>query len=568
MQWHHLLRMRPGQRNINHDHTFVRQGGGGGDSESSASDSDDDASSDEPEAVEPSGGTPKGILKNTTGAMKSGDTLDDDPSSSSASSTSSSASSDEAEEPAVTSASKPNAYPLTDIRRWMRPGSIWDYLDSCKPGEEDAGKSGGSADRAGKGEEGGKDHQGRALAYENEQRTMYEQLDDTAVERARKKAIKHPLFKDFVYDLVGDDKDLKKEFNEEFGTVEPVEELVAFDCFVWSKTEGEDQKKEAERKQQEKDARKLKEAEDDKKEAERKQQEEDARKLKEAEDQKRDAERKEQEEAERKQREEDERKQKEAEDQKKDAERKQREEDERKRNEAEDQKNDAPSEKKDKKKKKKDKKAKDKSAKKEKDKDDEKDPEGDGGTRKRSSEDSAGGQKEKKVRHEGEDKEKEGKRESEAEASGDSDSKKRKLEGAEEALKINSSTHRREYATWSRILENPSRLPAKLTAAVSNKDRTRVLGMTWYEIWMIRLRCQESRKQLFKDYVLSGEDLEQLVVRYENRLSEASRSEVRWGFRPRKWLEDRHGASKAAKIIQRKTDKGLTLAVRSLISSY
>ena len=71
--------------------------------------------------------------------------------------------------------------------------------------------------------------------------------------------------------------------------------------------------------------------------------------------------------------------------------------------------------------------------------------------------------------------------------------------------------------------------------------------------------CQETRKQLFKDYVLAGEDLDQLVVRYENRLSEASRSEVRWGFRPKKWLEDRHGASKAAKIIDRKVKQGLFL---------
>ena len=49
--------------------------------------------------------------------------------------------------------------------------------------------------------------------------------------------------------------------------------------------------------------------------------------------------------------------------------------------------------------------------------------------------------------------------------------KKGKLAGAEESLqRINSSTHRKEHATWTRILENPSRLPAKLTAAVSNKD--------------------------------------------------------------------------------------------------
>lgn len=41
--------------------------------------------------------------------------------------------------------SKPNEYPITDLRRWMRPGSVWDYLESLKPGEEDASAAGGSA---------------------------------------------------------------------------------------------------------------------------------------------------------------------------------------------------------------------------------------------------------------------------------------------------------------------------------------------------------------------------------------------------------------------------------------
>lgn len=96
--------------------------------------SDEDEGADEmPEAAHTCEVKPVGILKKPSPSEPS-DSSDE----SSDDSSSTSSSSEEDEEPADMSSSKTNAYPITDIRRWMRPGSIWDYLDSRKPGEEDA----------------------------------------------------------------------------------------------------------------------------------------------------------------------------------------------------------------------------------------------------------------------------------------------------------------------------------------------------------------------------------------------------------------------------------------------
>ena len=216
-----------------------------------SSDSDDDGSD---EAEEPSPLSPPSPLPVSTvgdavkpvGILKSRSDQEPSDSSDESSSSSSSSSSDEDEEPADMSPSKQNPYPITDIRRWMRPGFIWEYLDSHKPGEEDAGKTGGSSDSI-------NNAQQRAVDYEKEQRAMYEGLDEAAFEGSRKRAVKHPFFREFMYDLVGDDRELQKQFVDEFGTIEPVEEMVAFASFVWSKMEAsttdpkdEDQKKEDE----------------------------------------------------------------------------------------------------------------------------------------------------------------------------------------------------------------------------------------------------------------------------------------------------------------------------------
>ena len=93
------------------------------------------------------------------------------------------------------------------------------------------------------------DREARALEYEKSQAAMYEQMDDAALETARRRALAHPMFREFMVDLIGDDRVLQKEFYSEYGTIEPVEELVSFDSFVWSKIE--DKKQQPERKSEE-----------------------------------------------------------------------------------------------------------------------------------------------------------------------------------------------------------------------------------------------------------------------------------------------------------------------------
>jgi len=54
-----------------------------------------------------------------------------------------------------------------------------------------------------------------------------------------------------------------------------------------------------------------------------------------------------------------------------------------------------------------------------------------------------------------------------------------------------------------------------------------------------------------------GGNVEHLVLKYEAGLTESQASNIKWGFRPEKWLEDRHGAKKAKKLINRKLSLGL-----------
>ena len=70
---------------------------------------------------------------------------------------------------------------------------------------------------------------------------------------------------------------------------------------------------------------------------------------------------------------------------------------------------------------------------------------------------------------------------------------------------------------------------------------------------------QESRNKIFVDFVKVGGDIKELVVRFEASLEESQQSRIQWGFRPTKWLADRHGDKKAEKLIKRKQALGLCL---------
>ena len=104
--------------------------------------------------------------------------------------------------------------------------------DEKKRDEKEKAAKGGDEKRA---EE--KDLQARAVAYEETQRAKYEKMSNAQLEKASKNARKHPQFREFMVDLIGNDRALQKEFLHEFGTIEPVEELVCFDSFFWHKLE-------------------------------------------------------------------------------------------------------------------------------------------------------------------------------------------------------------------------------------------------------------------------------------------------------------------------------------------
>ena len=72
------------------------------------------------------------------------------------------------------------------------------------------------------------------------------------------------------------------------------------------------------------------------------------------------------------------------------------------------------------------------------------------------------------------------------------------------------------------------------------------------------LTAQEQRQKIFADFVKVGGNVDHLVLKYEAGLTEAQSSNIQWGFRPEKWLEDRHGSKKAKKLIARKMTLGLS----------
>ena len=86
----------------------------------------------------------------------------------------------------------------------------------------------------------------------------------------------------------------------------------------------------------------------------------------------------------------------------------------------------------------------------------------------------------------------------------------------------------------------------------------------WVSAWLETECCihaclQESRDKLFEDYVDLGGNVEEMIVRYEARHEETKQSKTRWGFRPEKWIEDRHGDRKAKLLIAKKESLGLRL---------
>ena len=113
-----------------------------------------------------------------------------------------------------------------------------------------------------------------------------------------------------------------------------------------------------------------------------------------------------------------------------------------------------------------------------------------------------------------------------------------KLKASEENTKINSNTHHTEYLAYKRWLKNPARFPSVLTAKVGTV---------------------EGRKNLFKDWVTCGADVSLIIAKHRQELEETTKSEVKYGFRSEKWLQDTHGEKKARKIMDKKKNLGLTI---------
>jgi creatinine amidohydrolase/Fe(II)-dependent formamide hydrolase-like protein len=65
--------------------------------------------------------------------------------------------------------------------------------------------------------------------------------------------------------------------------------------------------------------------------------------------------------------------------------------------------------------------------------------------------------------------------------------------------------------------------------------------------------------KIFADYVECGRDTMKVEARFEARLEETQRTQVRYGFRNDIWLNKHHGERKALKIMARKKELGLIL---------
>lgn len=70
---------------------------------------------------------------------------------------------------------------------------------------------------------------------------------------------------------------------------------------------------------------------------------------------------------------------------------------------------------------------------------------------------------------------------------------------------------------------------------------------------------QETRDKIFLEYLDCGCNFAEVEARFEQKLEESQRTQVRWGFRNDQWLVKHHGERKANKIMARKKDLGLNL---------
>ena len=426
---------------------------------------------------------PKGILKNKVRAPVDEPDLDPE-------SPDSEPSEDEGLYGGPSSESEPepveDRYPVSDIRRWMKPGSIWEYLDKSESTAKENKEVESSNNSSGSSSES-------------------EPGDGGEEEAAAKK---------------------KKEDEEDRKSVEAEKKRVAKQAAAKKKAEDEERRQAAEKKKAEDEAERQKVERRKAKEAEKKKAEEEERKRREKEENKASAEKKRRAELQKEAEEEEEKRiAKEAEARKQaKKEKKQKDKEAAAEEEATPKAKEAKQEKKDKVKKRKDDKSPSANHVKEpkkNDKDD-KDDTADTGEKgkkvKKEKKDTKEGKKEKKEKQDMKDeKENAGKEKKRARAeTGDeepkkpktgsgeqeakpseSDTKKRetegeaggekkrvrteesaivvaeapkKLEGAEAALKINSASHPAAYAAFNRLADNKSRCPAKLLAAVSNKD--------------------------------------------------------------------------------------------------
>ena len=150
----------------------------------------------------------------------------------------------------------------------------------------------------------------------------------------------------------------------------------------------------------------------------------------------------------------------------------------------------------------------------------------------------------KKEKKDKEKKDKEKKRSKEAEEE-ESSSKLAKAEStmAEKAAsddeKINSNTHHKEYLRYKRWIRNGKRFPT-------------VLGS--------RLTTEDGRAKLFVDWGKCGGDVDAIICKHEQSLTESQASQVKWGFRSEKWVTEKHGEEKGKRIIERKKTQGLYIA--------
>ena len=139
-----------------------------------------------------------------------------------------------------------------------------------------------------------------------------------------------------------------------------------------------------------------------------------------------------------------------------------------------------------------------------------------------------------------------------------------RLKDAERALKSqpNSSSHRKEWMSFKRWQKSKKRFPSKLLSAVQTEACTIVFVFVFLGT-ACGLSSQEGRKQLFKDYLDCEGDTEKVELRFLARVEDKQQSKIKWGFRPEKWMIDRHGERKAQKLIERKKSLGLTLICTS-----